>query len=114
MTTDHLAPSHRAALDLDEKLRAWDARTARASVGSVADLVRMLREHGDYWDRVQTGRLHKVKRGMARLMQPFFRPQVRYNLLLAEQIGRMEVTLDELRRAVAILSEAPANADDPR
>ena len=97
---DHLAATERAAVALDVKLRVWDHASARNEVNSVADLVRMLREHGDYWDRVQSGRLHTVKRAMARLMQPFFRPQVRYNLIVAEQLGRIEVALDELRRKI--------------
>lgn len=107
---DHLAPTHRAAVEMDDKLRAADARSARSAVGSVAELVGMLREHGDYWERVQEGRLRKVKRAMARLMQPFFRPQVRYNLLLAEQLGRVEVALDELRRKVDAPGDPPADS----
>lgn len=109
-TLDHLAPTHRAAVELDDKLRACDAQGAHAAVGSVAELVGMLREHGDYWERVQAGRLQKVKRAMARLMQPFFKPQVRYNLLVAEQLGRVEVALDELRRRVDLLSEPEADS----
>ena len=79
--------------------RLWvrDLDDAQAESGSVADLVRRLREHGDYWERVQKGRLQRVKRGLARLMQPFFKPQVPYNLMVAEHLGRIEVALDELR-----------------
>ncbi|MDB5349803.1 MAG: hypothetical protein JWN86_1050 [Planctomycetota bacterium] len=104
---EHLAASHRAAVELDEDLRDWDRELAAcsASAGSVADLVRMLREHGGYWDRVQTGRLKSVKRAMARLMQPFFKPQIRYNLMLAEHLGRIEVALGELREQIEELRE---------
>lgn|GEM_PF-3969277 len=95
----HLTTTHDAAVKLDQQVRAWDHEQAAYSLaGSVADLVRVLREQGDYWERVQTGRLRWVKRLVARLGQPFFRPQIRYNLLLAEVLGRVEYSLAELRR----------------
>jgi hypothetical protein len=95
----HLAATHASAVQQDEKLRLWvrELDEAQADTGSVADLVRRLREHGDYWERVQKGRLQAVKRGIARLMQPFFKPQVRYNLMVAEHLGRIEVALGEIR-----------------
>ncbi|WP_422929460.1 hypothetical protein [Singulisphaera sp. PoT] len=95
----HLTTTHDAAVKLDQQTRAWDhEQSAYSLAGSVGDLVRVLREQGDYWERVQTGRLSRVKRLIARLGQPFFRPQIRYNLLLAEVLGRVEFSLAELRR----------------
>ncbi len=97
----HLASTHQAAVKLDAKLREWDQDASWcASVGSAADLVQLLRAHGDYWGRVREGRLRTVKRLLARLMQPFFKPQIRFNLLVAECLGRIEVSLAELRQAV--------------
>jgi hypothetical protein len=105
----HLASTHRAAVQLDEKLRAWDQDASWcSSVGSAADLVQMLRTHGDYWDRVREGRLRTVKRLLARVGQPFFKSQIRYNLLVAECLGRIEVSLGELREAV----QASRGTDD--
>src|SRR3954469_24410480 len=99
----HLAATHKSAVELDEDLRAWDQDLAAsaASMSTVADLVHHLRTHAGYWDRVQTGRLRTLKRGMARLMQPFFKPQIRYNLMIAEHLGRIEVALAELRDEIA-------------
>ena len=95
----HLAATEKAAVDLEEELRAWDVESSRLSaVGSVAALVQLLREHGDYWERVRTGRLKTVKRIMARLGKPFLTPQIRYNLLVAEILGRIEYSLEELRQ----------------
>ncbi len=101
----HLAATQRAAVKQDEKLRAVAEDLARASAaaGTVADLVRRLREQGDYWERARSGRLRTVKRLFARLAQPFFKPQIRYNLLLAESVGHIEVSLAELRRELALL-----------
>ena len=104
----HLAATHEAAIELDEDLRDWDRELAGCAwtSGSVADLVRMLRDHGGYWDRVRTGRLKTVKRLMARLMKPFFTPQIRYNLMLAQHLGRIEEALAALREEIESLRKA--------
>jgi hypothetical protein len=110
----HLAATHKAAVRQDEKMRLWvrDLSASSAEAGSVGAMVRGLREHGDYWERVQKGRLQKVKRLLARLMKPFFSPQVRYNLIVAEHLGCIEVAMDEMRREIESLREA-VKADSP-
>ena len=108
----HLTTTHEAAVELDEDLRAWVEETSRyPSSGSVTELVHLLRAQGDYWERVQTGRLRTVRRLMARLARPFFTPQIRYNLLLADLVGRIEVALAELRQEVGM--RQPADDTDP-
>jgi hypothetical protein len=98
----HLGTTHQAAAALDVNLRASIEKNAgKPAPGSIADLVQMLREHGDYWQRAQNGRLRTVRRVLARLTQPFFSPQIRYNLLLAEALGRIEESLAELRQEMA-------------
>lgn len=101
----HLDATHRAAVKQDEKLRLWvrDLSDGAGEAGSVGEMVRRLREHGDYWHRVQQGRLKSVKRSLARLIQPFFKPQIRYNLIVAEHLGRIEVAMEELRRELESL-----------
>jgi hypothetical protein len=111
----HLTATHQAAIELDEDLRAWSQELARfPTAGSVAELVQFLREHGDYWERVQTGRLQTVRRILARIGRPFFTPQIRYNLLLAEMVGRIEVSLAELRQEVQALHGPGANESPTR
>ncbi len=111
----HRAPTLASAVKQDEAIRLWvrDLADASAATGSVAETVRRLLEHGDYWERVQRGRLQTLKRAMARLMQPFFRPQVRYNRMVAEHLGRIEVALDEVRREVEALRDAIEAKDSP-
>jgi len=97
----HLTTTHEAAVELDEDLRAWIEESSRfPASGSITELVQLLRAQGDYWERVQTGRFPKVRRLMARFGRPFFTPQIRYNLLIADLVGRIEVALDELRQEV--------------
>ena len=99
----HLTTTHEAAVELDEDLRAWVEETSRyPTSGSVAELVQLLRTQGDYWERVQTGRLRSVRRIVARLARPFVTPQIRYNLLLADLAGRIEVSLAELRQEMGM------------
>ena len=103
----HLAATHEAAVELDEDLRAWVEDTSSdLSTGSVAELVQLLRAQGDYWERVQTGRLQSVRRLLARVARPFFTPQIRYNLLLADLVGRIEVSLAEIRRDIQTKQDA--------
>ncbi len=111
----HLAATQAAAFKQDERLRAFvhELSACSAATGSVAELVHRLREQGSYWERVQVGRLRTVKRTIARLMQPFFKPQIRYNLMLAEAIGRVEVSLGELRREIEQLRDRDDHSHAP-
>jgi hypothetical protein len=96
----HTATTHQAAVELDEDLRAWAREHSwSSSAGSITELVQLLRQQGDYWERAQTGRLQAVRRALARLLKPFVTPQIRYNLLIADMLGRVEVALAELREA---------------
>ena len=96
---EHLAATHARAVKHDGVLRGIAEEMARGSAtgGSAAELVRRLREQGDYWERARSGRLRWVKRLLTRLAQPLIKPQIRYNLALAESLGHVEVTLAELR-----------------
>jgi len=118
----HLARTQQAAAGLDDGLRALDHRDlgrADGPAAEAADLVRFLKEQGDYWEQSQAGRLGAVKRLLAKLVRPFFAPQVRYNLLLAETLGRVELALAELRMAADAETETdvgpgPAAVGGPR
>jgi hypothetical protein len=109
---EHLAATHALAVRLDGELRLGlrDLIDESLDAGSVGEIVRRLREHGDYWERVPRGRLRRVKLALARLMQPFFKPQIRYNLVVAEQLGRIEVALDGMRRQIDELRAATPTA----
>ncbi len=110
LTLDHLPASESRAVALDVRLRGWDQSTLHSEAGSVAGLVQMLSHRADYWKRAQSGRFPKVRGVIAKVLGPFFRPQVQYNLIVAAQLGRIEASLDEIRGR---LDRLAASAETP-
>ena len=95
----HLAATHRRPSSWTRKCATGvrRSRTAPRSAGSVAELVQSSASTATTGRRPD-GPSAAVKQALARLMQPFFKPQVRYNLIVAEHLGRIEVALDGASR----------------
>lgn len=116
-TTDqgHLAATHAAAVRLDASLRiAMRDQADGPGAGSHGDRLRLLRDQADYWERTAQGRFRLLKRVLRRPLRPFFGPQIAYNRTVAERLGRIELTLEALRRDLDELREALPAVTPPR
>ena len=105
----HLAATHQSAIEQDAGLRAWSIKEVPESTARPADeLARILRWQANYWEQAQVGRYPRIRRLLARLTRPFFDAQIRFNLLVADHLVRIEETLQHLQDGTEALPYPPA------